>query len=90
MEIPKEKFKDILCDSCRFAKLTIREYYKPIFATSSLVIKVKRLQVECFAHSESGKFVNRMMTFKQVQKQNCGYRPKAGKIGKNIKQETLM
>lgn len=74
--------KTFLCDMCRFADIQIKEYYVPLFANSLDIKKVKRMVIWCKKQSRYRK--------KLSTKTNCGYRPRAGKIGNHIEQKVLL
>lgn len=74
--------KNWLCDSCRFADIKVSTYYKPFYASSSMAKQAKRLVIWC-------KF-NRCIKSKLSINKKCGYKPKAGMIGKHTKQEVLI
>jgi hypothetical protein len=75
--------KEMLCDSCFYGNVEIREIYVPLFPSSRDVKKVKRLVVFC--NLKFG-YVQKFTTYNN---HTCNYRPKAGKVGKNIVQKTL-
>jgi hypothetical protein len=76
--------KEFLCDSCYYAEIKVVEYYKPLWASSSLVNKVQHLNVWCTLKYI---YVRKLVNFEDRKK--CGYKPKAGKIGKKLYQKQL-
>jgi hypothetical protein len=80
--------KEFLCDSCSFASIEIHEVYKPIYATSQTVHKVKEYTIFC---KQKFEYIGKLVTWKKYKEKGyCKYRPKAGKIGKKTLQKTLM
>jgi hypothetical protein len=77
--------KEFLCDSCYYADITTVDYYKPIYANSSLVNKVKNLSIWCNWKSN---MIQKLPTYRE--KNRCHYRPKAGKINNKLTQTTII
>ena len=71
---------DFLCESCRYGEVKIIELIKPLYAFSVDVHKIRRLTVFCNLD-----FCNKAKLVVKCE----NYKPKAGKIGKNIYQKTL-
>lgn len=74
------KLEHYICEHCLYGKEEIVTAIKPLFAGSYSTHKVQRLQQWCSKHYQ----------FKLKCVKECSeYRPKAGKIDKNITQKTL-
>jgi hypothetical protein len=79
------KPKEFLCDSCRYAEIKVTENYRPIYANSSLIDKVKNLSIWC---NFKCIFIHKLPTYRE--KRYCNYKPKAGKIGEKLYQKQLI
>ena len=77
--------KEFLCDSCRYAEIKVTETYRPIYANSGLINKVKNLSIWCnFKYT----FIQKLPTYRE--RNRCNYKPKAGKINEKLIQKTLL
>ncbi|GEM_PF-4670216 len=76
--------KEFLCDSCRYTEIKIIEGYRPIYANSSLINKIRNLSIWC---NYKYTYIQKLPTFRERNK--CNYKPKSGKIGKRLYQKQL-
>lgn len=74
--------KTFLCFMCRFAEMQIEEVYVPLYATSKDVKKVEKLVFWC---NHRKRYMNKFSV-----KPSCGYKPRAGQIGKHLWQMELV